>query len=126
MLKKSSKVSEKKIGEPLERSPVSNLQESINLAINLQATNLRLIVDGQTPQIPIDIKVWDNVLKMVEIMPKLELFERIVNGETVSEAKISQKNEMDAAENEETTGNSFEERSKVVKAKINGKTTISS
>lgn len=81
-------------------------------------------MDGKEPKIPIDAKVWDNVLKMVEIMPKLELFERIVNGETVTEAKLSQKNEIDGIEKEELSGNAFEERSKGIKAKLNGKTSI--
>jgi hypothetical protein len=108
------------------KSPVSNLQESINLAINLQAENLRLIVEGKEVKNPIDPKVWADLLKMVEIMPKLELFERISNGEVVSEAKVSTKKETEVVEtNDEITGNSFEERSKVIKAKLNGKTAIS-
>ena len=57
-------------------------------------------------------------------MPKLELFERIVNGETVSGALASQKNEIEALEKEELSGSAFEERSKVIKAKLNGKTKI--
>lgn len=58
-------------------------------------------------------------------MPKLELFERIVNGETVSGAIASQKNETETLEKEELSGNAFEERSKVIKAKLNGSTKIS-
>lgn len=76
---------------------------------------------GQTPEIPVDAKVWDNVLKMVEIMPKLELFEKISKGETVNEAQASQKSETAAFDNE-VSGNAFEERSKAIKAKLNGST----
>jgi hypothetical protein len=122
-----SKNSLKALDAPTQKqndvSPVSNLQNSINLAINLQADNLRLILEGNEPDKPIDAKVWDNILKMVEIMPKLELFEKISKGETLKEAEASQKAEEKIAEGE-VSENAFEARSKVIKAKINGKTHI--
>jgi hypothetical protein len=60
---------------------------------------------------------------MVEIMPKLELFEKISKGETLKEAEASQKAEEKIAEGE-VSENAFEARSKVIKAKINGSTNI--
>lgn len=122
--KNSLEASANEITKLSGKSPVSNLQESINLAINLQAENLRLIVEGKEVKNPIEAKTWDSVLKMVEIMPKLELFERIANGEVVSEAKVSTKKETEVVDNDDTEGSAFEERSKKIKAKLNGTTAI--
>jgi hypothetical protein len=81
-------------------------------------------VEGKEVKNPIEAKTWDSVLKMVEIMPKLELFERIANGEVVSEAKVSTKKETEVVDNDDTEGSAFEERSKKIKAKLNGTTAI--
>ena len=113
-----------------ERSPVSEMQQSLNLVISLWASNLLDIVEGREVKHPIDDKTWDKVLKMVEIMPKLELFEAICNGEKPPEkAKPGRpKKEADPEEETETgepAGNAFEERSKAIKAKLNGETVIS-
>lgn len=120
---------ESEIETLLGKSSVSNLQEAISQVINLQAENLKTIVSGKTPEILVDPKVWDSVLKMVEIMPKLELFEKIANGENIVPDKPSKAIEVEKdpeamADPEILTGNAFEERSKRIKAKLNGETTI--
>lgn len=97
--------------------------------IKLQAENLQQIAQGKEPDIVVDAKVWDSILKMVEIMPKLELFEKIANGEAIVPYKPSKAVESDKepeaiSEYETVEGNAFEEMSKRVKEKLNGKTTI--
>lgn len=103
---------EKKLSE---KSPVQNLQESINQVIALQAKNLLLIARGEEPLRPIDAKSWDAIVKIVEIMPKFKVFESICDEESGNEAKNGDSS---------PKGNTFEERSKAIKAKINGETVI--
>ena len=97
--------------------------------INLQAKNLETLAKGEIPEIPIDPKVWKEVLNTMELMPKFKTFEAITLGvveaipeiaSTTGESKPSQE-----AETLITTGNAFEEVSKKVKARLNGKTAIS-
>jgi hypothetical protein len=90
-----------------KKSPVQKLQDAIDKVIELQAKNLTTLAEGKTPEIPVDTRTWDSVVKAVEIMPKFKLFESITNPEEVQEG-------------ESTGGNTFEERSKKIKAKING------
>lgn len=77
-------------------------------------------MEGKTPEITIDAKVWDNVLKMVEIMPKLELFESIVNKGGI----LIDPDSTGISKEPVPDSNAFEERSKVIKAKLNGTTNI--
>ena len=62
-------------------------------------------------------------------MPKLQLFERIANGEVVLPEKPNKAGrptkEQELVEDEPVVGNAFEERSKIIKDKLNGKTAIS-
>lgn len=125
-LKKYLEQTELETEIPLEKSPVCNLQESINLVINLQAENLRLMAQGKIPEILVNANVWDGVLKMVEIMPKLEHFEKITNGGTKKSNRIVKPTKETEVidEHEIFEGNAFEEMSKRVKQKLNGKTDI--
>lgn len=89
-----------------KKSPVQKLQNAIDLVIELQAKNLTDLAMGKTPEIPVDAKTWDSVVKAVEIMPKFKLFESITNPKEIVDGGAD--------------GNAFEARSKVIKAKING------
>lgn len=104
---------------------MQSLQESISLVITLQAKNLSEIAAGKVPEIPIEPKTWDTVIKMVELMPKFKLFESIFNGELPSDQKPDINTGEDTrpeAVSSPTEGNAFEERSKKIKAKLNGET----
>lgn len=106
---------------------MQSLQNSIQIIIELQAKNLQEIAEGKTPEIPIEPKVWAEVIKMIEIMPKFKLFEAIVNGEPEPGKKApevtNEPSPVKATNGDE--GNAFEQRSKAVKAKLNGETSNS-
>lgn len=104
---------------------MQSLQESIGLVIELQAKNLKDISEGKTPENPIEPKTWADVLKTMDLMPKFMIYEAIVSGEYEPGKKATES--IDTASPEKApveTGNAFEERSKIIKAKINGETTI--
>lgn len=117
------------IKKPLEKSSVQSLQDNVNLLILLQAKNLKEIAEGKTPEIPVDPKVWGDVVKIVEIMPKFKLFESICDGAIPSEYKVDPTSSEETPRTEPVLvvveGNIFEERSKKIKAKLNGETPIS-
>lgn len=100
--------------KPSEKSPVQNLQESINQVIALQAKNLLLIAKGEMPDFPIDQKVWADLVKVVDLMPKFIVFDELCNAHV----------EVSESEKPLADGSAFEQISKRVKDRLNGKTAI--
>lgn len=91
---------------------VKNLQSSINEMLDTYAKYLSAKAKGQEPTIIIDDKDMDSVLKYIKEMPKLEEFEKLIGGSAITDKEV-------------VVGSPFEQRSKLVKAKINGSTTSS-
>lgn len=99
------------------QSSVQQLLKSIDKIILMQAQNLSELASGKTPEILIDSKVWENTLKMIEKLSSLEQFEKTVAA--ISLVDIDGE-EGDAIIKKISEGNMFEERSKLIKAKLNG------
>ena len=90
-------------------SSVKNLKNAIDKVLNAYADYLTAIALGEPPEIIIDDKVMDNVLKYIDKLSKLDIFEKAL-GKGLDYTDISEPIET----------NAFEARSKVIKAKING------
>lgn len=101
---------------------VSELQKSIQEAIRLRASNISELLKGNKPEIVIDEELWDEVLKIIDKWAKFVAFDNIVSGVTPEEGKAGTGAEEKVFAVNDT--NPFEERSKIIKAKLNGKTTI--
>lgn len=68
---------------------------------------------------------WDSAQKVLDKLPTLEAFHKIANGISAPpKGKKVLEPEPTEEEPEAAAGNPFEERSKIVKQKLNGKTAI--
>lgn len=101
--------------DKLEFSSVRKLIVALNKLIELKASNLEDFIQQKDPDLTVTAKEWDNALKIIDKMPNLEAFEKIANGTSTAEGDTPS----------ETNGNSFEERSKKIKEKLNGATKVS-
>lgn len=97
---------------------VAKLQQSVQEVINLRASNISELAKGKTPNILLDDTLWDEVLKIIDKWPKFVAFDGIVNGSVSPEVKPADVAE-EKAVNVANDTNPFEERSKVIKAKLN-------
>ena len=94
--------------------------------IQLKAENFADIVTGKTPKIMVPQDEWDNVLKIIKEMPTLEKFE-----ETSVDKPLANNQDLNndiaeiAIEGLKEGANAFEEISKRVKERLNGKTQVS-
>ena len=97
-----------------EKSSVKKLIEAADEILGQYAKNLQLIVKGKGDEIsiPIEDEVVDRALKIVKEVSNLEAFNKIANADKIAD---------DNKEKMSVKGNPFEERSKVVKDKLEGK-----
>lgn len=91
--------------------------------INLKASNISELAKGKIPKILVDEGIWEEVLKIIDKWPKFVAFDDIIKVATTSDGETTDITE-EKWVNTDTNKNPFEERSKVVKAKLNGKTHI--
>ena len=89
-------------------SPVRKLIKSIESLLDAYADNLNSIAKGEEIKYVIEDKTIDTAIKFIKEMTNLEQFEKIANP-TITK------------EEEKTTGNTFEDVSKKIQAKLNGK-----
>jgi len=89
-------------------SPVRKLIKAIDNILEAYADNLNAIAKGEEIKYVIEDKTVDTAIKFIKEMTNLEQFEKIANPNIVKEA-------------EKITGNTFEDVSKKVQAKLNGK-----
>jgi hypothetical protein len=109
-------------GTPTNQS-VAELQQSVQEVISLRASNISELAKGKTPDILLDDTLWDEVLKIIDKWPKFVAFDGIVNGSGAAEVKSADVTE-EKVVNPANDTNAFEERSKAIKARLNGKTHI--
>lgn len=107
----------------LSYTSVEEIYCALNKIISLKASNLSELSSGNTPEVLLSDKDWDAAQKVLDKLPTLEAFHKIANGiSTPPKGKKEKETEPTEEEPEIVGGNPFEERSKKVKQKLNGKT----
>lgn len=109
----------------LSYTSVEEIYCALNKIISLKASNLSELSSGNTPEVLLSDRDWDSAQKVLDKLPTLEAFHKIANGiSTPSKGKKEKEAEPTEEEPETAAGNPFEERSRLIKERLNGASSV--